>query len=137
MIDMLNEPPTCGLICNVNDPVSPLRGGSANNIYVIPAPTKFAFSTATLLAAACCIPAVLLLVAMWLQIMEVSWKTKFGTEDGIGRRREVGKVVRLLRKFFEVPLFAAAVLALLIIGERNLFSTQVRYQTEPMANVGE
>ncbi len=61
----------CGLRCSATGyPHSPLRGGSANNIYVIPAPTKLDFNTATLLSAACCIPTVLLLINLWLKILE-------------------------------------------------------------------
>ena len=37
---------------------------------------------------------------------------------------------------FEVPLFAAATFAIIILGERNLFSRQVLYDNENIANVG-
>jgi hypothetical protein len=46
--------------------------GSANNIYVIPAPQIITFGTATLLAAACCIPAILNLISTWDKILQVS-----------------------------------------------------------------
>jgi hypothetical protein len=58
----------CGLVCNLQYPKSPIRGGSANNIYIIPAPTVLSFNTAMLLSAACCIPTVLILVNMWLKV---------------------------------------------------------------------
>jgi hypothetical protein len=36
----------------------------------------------------------------------------------------------------EILVFGGAVLAILIIGESNLSSGQVLYQTEPMASIG-
>lgn len=179
---------TCGVICSTNlGPFSPIRGGSGDNIYVIPAPDGFSFGEATLLAAACCIPAILLLVSMWLKILKNNWKTRFGRRSEVdgepsdqdepesqeepGNQDEpLGKdearggktpvigvdsrsldhaksvspkwrefwtgMLRRFREFYKVLLFSAAVLAVLIIGERNLFSVQVRYQTEPVTNVG-
>ncbi|KAK0252180.1 hypothetical protein LTR01_006238 [Friedmanniomyces endolithicus] len=129
---------TCGLTCDTNlGPFSTMREGSGNNIYVIPAPNVLTFNAATLLAAACCIPAVLLLVVMWMQILEIMWKKSNSNGDGnesVRRAKRTTRVLRLFRKFFEVPLWAAAVLAIMITGERNLFSPQVHYQTEPMAS---
>ncbi|KAF2812966.1 uncharacterized protein BDZ99DRAFT_486380 [Mytilinidion resinicola] len=144
---------SCGLVCTVDDgPFSPLRNGSANNIYVIPSPDKFTFNTATLLAAACCIPAILSLVSMWNRIVEINWKKLRAVEnqdEGIDRviegtngateRRMMGvnSVIRKVLNGVEIPIFSAAVLAILIIGERNFFSPQVRYQTEPIAAIGQ
>jgi hypothetical protein len=143
---------TCGLTCSVEQgPHSPMRRGSANNIYVIPAPDKLTFDTATLLAAGCCIPAILSLMSMWNKILEINWKTRFGDTDEderadepiegtngatIGKMRGVNALIRLFLSAVEIPLFGAAVLAILIIGERNFFSSQVRYQTEPIASIG-
>ena len=144
----------CGIICNVDDgPTSPMRGGSANNIYVIPTPDKLSFQTATLLAAACCIPAILSLVSMWTKILEINSKKLLGNRDvrTVDEEAEISgtngattKMMReindYLRKYLkvsvEIPVFGAAILAILIIGERNFFSTQVRYQTEPIASIG-
>ncbi|KAK5724925.1 hypothetical protein LTR17_013414 [Elasticomyces elasticus] len=132
---------TCGLTCNTESgPFSPIRGGSGNNIYVIPAPDTLTFNAATLLAAACCVPAVLLLVMMWMQILEQIWRKANDNGDGmesVRRTKGSTKVLKLFRKYCEVPLWAAAVLGILITGERNFFSSQVRYQTEPMASVGQ
>jgi hypothetical protein len=139
---------TCNLTCSVQDgPHSPMRGGSANNIYVIPAPHKLSFNTAMLLAAACCIPAILSMIFMWIKILEINWKTRFGdgelddTIQGtngatVGNMRGVNSMVRLFLSVIEIPLFSAAVLAILAIGETNFFSSPVRYQTEPMASIG-
>jgi hypothetical protein len=143
---------SCGLTCDtVNGPFSPMRGGSANNIYVIPAPERLTFGTATLFSAACCIPAILSLVSMWNKILEVNWKTRFGDPDEEERRNEtisgtngatvekmkgVNAMIRSFLSAVEVPVFGAAILAILIIGERNFFSDQVNYQTEPWASIG-
>ena len=70
---------TCGLVCSVDDgPFSPMRQDAANNIYVIPAPTRLTFGTVTLLCAACCIPAILTLISMWNKILEINWKSRYG-----------------------------------------------------------
>lgn len=144
---------TCGLRCSVDDgPFSPMRGGSANNIYVIPAPDKLSFHTATLLAAACCLPAILTMISMWNKILETNWKKRFGKRVEEERRRDdelvegTGVTVKKLRDIdskirgflrrVEISVFAAAVLAILIFGERNFFSRQLRYQTEPIASIG-
>jgi hypothetical protein len=135
----------CGLICDTErGPFSPIRGGSANNIYVIPEPSKLTFSTATLLSAACCIPAILSLLSMWNRILQINWRVRFGgrfgqevdeDEDKATMRRADGFIRKWLRAV-EIPLFFGAVLAILVIGERNFFSKQVFYQTEPMASIG-
>ena len=117
-----------------------MRGGKGTDINVIPAPDRLTFSTATVLAAACCVPGLLLLIMMWLEILEINWRTRFGRSDEdkvVGERKAVNKWIGLFRRSLELPMFGAAVLAILIIGEGNFFSEQVRYQTEPVANVGE
>lgn len=53
--------------------------------------------------------------------------------------RQMNYVNTVVRAFLSVPealIFGGAVLVILVVGEMNLFSTQVRYQTEPMANIG-
>ncbi|KAF7942417.1 hypothetical protein BELL_0386g00050 [Botrytis elliptica] len=142
---------TCGLTCDVTSgPFSPMRGGSANNIYVIPAPSKFTFDTVTLLSAACCIPAILSLVSMWNKIRETNWNNRFGHKEEpidapiegtnnatVGKMKEVNSLIRFFLSAIEVPVFVGAVLAILILGERNFFSQQVAYQTEPIATIGQ
>ena len=125
-----------------------MRGGAAKDIYVIPAPSILTFGMATLLSAACCIPAVLSLISMWYKILEIKWKKQFGDAEGEDKVIEgtngatnaaMAGVKNQIRKFLlvvEIPVFGAAVLAILIIGERNFFSEQIRYQTEPMASIG-
>lgn len=129
-----------------------MRGGSANNVYVIPAPHKFPFSTATLVAAACCIPAILSLLFMAFKILEIQWRTRIGHEGDdeqvdapiegtngatIGKMRGIDNMIKYFLSVVEIPVFSALVLAILVIGELNFFSKQVRYQTEPMASFGE
>lgn len=144
---------TCGLTCSVSEgPTSPLRGGAQNNIYVIPAPDKLTFGTATILSAGCCIPAILYLVFMWNKILEINWKTRFGDRDGnetadepiegtngatVEKMKGVNSLINLFLSAVEIPVFGAAVLAILILGERNFWSHQVRYQTEPIASIGQ
>lgn len=159
-------------------PFSPIRGGSADNIYIIPAPDKLTSNTATLLAAACCIPAILLLVSMWFKILEFIWKAapKEGEdaeqpEEATGEATEEGRVqiqanpvrpslqheksesaecvegqseqqtvqpqrpnpvANAIREYGEIVIFGAAVLAILILGERNMWSSQLKYQQEPI-----
>ncbi|OBT60549.1 hypothetical protein VE03_10167 [Pseudogymnoascus sp. 23342-1-I1] len=141
---------TCGLVCDPEKgPFSPMRGGSANDIYVIPAPNILTFGMGTLMSAACCIPAILSLISMWYKILEIKWKARFGDAEeedkvidgtnGATNAAMMG-VKNQIRKFLlvvEIPVFGAAVLAILIIGERNFFSEPVRYQTEPMASIGQ
>jgi hypothetical protein len=142
--------PNCSLTCNVNDgPFSPIRKGSANNIYVIPAPDRFTFGTATLLAAGCCIPAILSLIYMWNKILEINWKAHFGGANEVEPASNQGtegptanELTRLdtyIKKFLkvvEIPVHAAAVLLILVLGEWNFFSYQVNYQTEPIQSIG-
>jgi hypothetical protein len=150
--DFFSYNTTCGLTCSTQQgPYSPLRGGSTNNIYVIPAPDRLTFNMATLLAAACCIPAILSLISMWNKILEINWKTRFGNKDEderinqpiegtngatLGKMKGINSLIKMFLSAVEIPLFSAAVLAILIIGERNFFSTQVWYQTEPIASIG-
>ena len=92
---------------------------------------------------------------MWLKILETNWKTRYEDDETRSnteptsseecnaqpRMMESKDKIRLFlawfREYYVYPIFGAAVLAILIIGERNLFSTQVRYQTEPVVNIGQ
>jgi hypothetical protein len=141
----------CGLRCTPEDgPTSSLREGSTDNIYVIPTPTKLSFNTTTLLAAACCIPAILSLVSMWIKILDHNYK-KFtdgknkkkpdevieGTNGAtISHMTGIGEKIRDWMSLIEVPVMAAAVLAILIRGEMNFWSDEVYYQTEPITSIG-
>lgn len=124
-----------------------MRRGSADNIYVIPEPRVLTFGAATLLAAACCIPAILSMVSTWDKILKINWRERFGDPDAdeliegtngatIGKMKGVNSKIREFLSVVEVPLFGGAVLTIIIIGEINFWSDQVVYQTEPMENIG-
>jgi hypothetical protein len=47
----------CNITCSENNgPFSPLRGGAASEIFIIPVPNRLTFNAAMLLAAGFCIP---------------------------------------------------------------------------------
>ncbi|GAB0138133.1 hypothetical protein EsDP_00006377 [Epichloe bromicola] len=143
--------PACNMICTADTgPQSPMRGGAANNKYVIPAPDKLTLGTGTLLCAACCVHSVLWLASMMDKILEINWKSRFGINDdkchepieGANgttdeRMYVVNETVRFFISVAIVPIFASAGLAVLIVGEVNFFSDQMRFQTEPMASIGQ
>ncbi|KAJ5946826.1 hypothetical protein N7454_003665 [Penicillium verhagenii] len=141
----------CGMVCTENDgPTSPLRQGSANNIYVIPAPHQLDFNTATLLAAACCIPAILSMASMWIRILDGNWEKMIGrrkkkdNEPIAGtngatpiQMRSIAGRIRDWMTLIEIPVVMAAVLAIIVKGEMNFWSEPVDYQTEPIASIGQ
>lgn len=142
----------CGLACSPDHgPASPLRGGSQNNIYVIEAPHLLPFGTATLLSAACCIPAILSLASTWNKILKLNWTIRFGdsqdmdapnepisgTKSTPAKMMKVNERIRFYLSMVEIPVFGAAILAILIVGERNFFDYRVSYMTEPIASVGQ
>ena len=143
----------CGMVCNENSPISVLRQGSANNIYVIPAPHEINFDTATLLAAACCIPAILSLVSMWIKILDNNWEKLSMGKNKKNKKKDnepiegtngatprhmtgISEKIRAWLTLIEIPIFAVAVLAILVKGELNFWSGSVYYQTEPIASIG-
>lgn len=70
---------TCGLVCNQDQgPFSPIRGGSADNIYLVPAPTRLSPHAGILVAAACCVPGILLAAALGFTLFKNSWATRWG-----------------------------------------------------------
>ncbi|KAI1212750.1 uncharacterized protein F4807DRAFT_414318 [Annulohypoxylon truncatum] len=145
----LNNNVTCNLTCSTTSgPFSPLRKDATNEIFVIPMPTRLSFNAGILLAAACCIPAVLSLVSMWNKILEINWKSRFGLGDGdqliegtngatVAKMTGVNAMVRLFLSTLEIPILSAAVIAILVFGELNLWSAQVYWQTEPIASIGQ
>jgi hypothetical protein len=135
----------CGLTCSVKDgPSSPMRQGSANNIYVIPLPQRLTFGMGALFAAACCVPAVLSIVSIWNKIVETNRRRRPVEELAADAVPEVpqelidrtNKMIRELLSVVEIPVFAGMVLALVILGEMNFWSTQVNYMTERIAAIG-
>lgn len=82
---------------------------------------------------------------MWGRQLEFNWEQRFvSTEEGKAdeeiedaRKFNSGRELRrMYLRAFSIPLFIAALLAFIVIGERNLFSSQLRYQTEPIASIG-
>lgn len=71
---------------------------------------------------------------VWSSIANhVCYRTNGATVE---KMSSVNTVVRLFLSTLEIPIFSAAVLAILIFGERNFFSRQVEYQTEPINSIG-
>ncbi|KAJ5546151.1 hypothetical protein N7494_003736 [Penicillium frequentans] len=142
---------TCGMMCTERvGPKSPLRGGSADNIYVIPSPHQLDFNTATLLAAACCIPAILSMISMWIKILDGNYEKIFGKKkkkdnepiSGTNgatplQMTSITERIRDWLTLIEIPVFVAAVLAIIVKGEMNFWSEPVYYQTEPIASIGQ
>ncbi|KAF1914295.1 hypothetical protein BDU57DRAFT_557965 [Ampelomyces quisqualis] len=146
--DFFNTNATCNLTCTEEaGPFSPLRGGAASEVFVIPVPQRLTFNAAMLLAAGFCIPAILSLIFTWDKILEINWKRRRQAENShepveganvtVGELKGINNVVRMFLSVVEIPVFSGAVIAILGIGEANFWSHQVSYQTEPMASVGQ
>ncbi|KAK8065067.1 hypothetical protein PG997_011814 [Apiospora hydei] len=154
--------------CSVDDgPSSSLRQGSTNEIFLVPAPQRLTFGAATLLAAACCIPAILSMVSMWNKILEINWKRRFGPGGGsgsgngkkylfgaqpprpdeeviegtngatVGKMKNVNDIIRSFLSVVQIPVFVGAVLSIMVVGELNFWSESVNYQTEPVSSIGQ
>jgi hypothetical protein len=145
-----NNPPSCNVICSITlGPFSPIRQGSANNIYVVPAPKSITFGRGLLLGAGCCIPAVLYLVFMWSEILQLNWKKSRFSDQNIDWTAKIPgtnnatlewmtKIDDNIKTVLKVPetlLFSFAVLYIVVIGEMNFFSNQVSWQAESMAAI--
>ncbi|KAF1966854.1 hypothetical protein BU23DRAFT_485343 [Bimuria novae-zelandiae CBS 107.79] len=145
---------TCGLVCNEEQIYSPLRAGPAANIGVIPVPTILTFNTGMLLATACCIPAVISMIFTFDKILALHWKRRFrhreqaevnstnqpieGTNGATEEHMEgINGTIRRVLRLIEVPLFGGAIITILIVGEINFFSPQLRWETEPITSVGQ
>ena len=92
----------------------------------------------TLFSAGCCIPPVLYLVYMWIKILKHNWTQAFAEdkEDVERASRTPGNLVRNILDYQEFLLFGALVVCILILGEWNFFTVQVKWQSEPMTAVG-
>ncbi|QDS76398.1 hypothetical protein FKW77_003809 [Venturia effusa] len=60
-----------------------------------------------------------------------------GTKITRGGLKNVNNTLRLVLGRVEIGVFGGLVLAILIIGERNFFSKQVLYESEPMYAIGQ
>ncbi|KAJ5542114.1 hypothetical protein N7535_004537 [Penicillium sp. DV-2018c] len=141
----------CSIACTPDDggPHSPLRLDAADDIFVIPVPKELSFNAATLLAAGCCIPGILSLISMWIKILDHNGKKTSNGErlkpdqpiEGtngatIEKMTGISEKIKQWLTVIGIPIFAAAVLAILIKGEMNFWSQQMRYQTEPIQSIG-
>ncbi|KAK4214000.1 hypothetical protein QBC37DRAFT_462916, partial [Rhypophila decipiens] len=126
----------CGLTCSVNHgPYSPLRQGSANNIYVVPVPDRLSVGKFILMAAACCIPSIISAIRMWTRILDSNWKIRFAAVDAL-----LPRTTMILESFLSVAqlmFFFPAFVSVLVLTERNFGSPQLSYQTEPFASIGQ
>ncbi|KAG6353749.1 hypothetical protein INS49_005458 [Diaporthe citri] len=146
----------CGLVCSeASGPFSKLRQGPTSEIYVVPKPVTLPFGMAMFLAAAECVPAILSLVSMWNKILEINWKARRGRGGPVKEQAEdqgvipgtngatmkgmkdVNQAIRSLLSAVEVPVLGGAWIAVLVIGEINFWSPQVRYHTEPISSIGQ
>jgi hypothetical protein len=143
----LRQQPSCNMTCSETEgPTSPLRGGAAANIYVVPVPRILTFNAGMLLAAGFCIPAILSLIFTWDKVLETNWKRRRHVEEldapieganmTVGEMRNINHLVRSFLAVIEIPLFGGVIFALIGIGEANFFSPQMRYMTEPMGSFG-
>jgi len=113
---------TCGLVCSVEaGPFSPMRDGSADNIYVIPTPNVLSFGAATLVAAACCIPGVLSMVSTYQKILKTNWAKQSGGPEPdeviegtngatVGGMKTVNDLIRRLLSVVEIPVVCDLIL---------------------------
>ena len=145
---------TCGLTCSVdNGPYSPIRSGSTNNIYVVPAPSTLTSHSAILLAVASCGPAIIMIFVMFngISIFEENGKTRIDDTGEKGPTSQIPagsssatsrgnvKIITLIRrvpKAVRYLPFIGTALNILIAGEINFFSPQIRYQNEPISSIG-
>lgn len=89
---------------------------------------------------------------MWNMILKRNWTERFGAhEDEVqdldepipgtnstpAKLNRVNTRIRFYLSMVEIPIYSAAVLAILILGERNFFDYWVNYMTEPIASVGQ
>lgn len=72
---------------------------------------------------------------MWIKILEINWRRQSGAQESLGEVKD-NRFIKHFRQYAPVLIFGPATFAILIVGEINLFSSQVRYQTEPIANIG-
>lgn len=127
-----------------------MRDGSSDNLYVIPAPDKLTFGTATILSAACCVPAFLSLISLGSRIIRIRAEATLnsrrdeldhepieGTNGATAAKmKAVNQLIKMFLVAVEIPVFAAMVIAIIVLGERNFFSAPVLHYTEPAASIG-
>jgi hypothetical protein len=78
---------------------------------------------------------------MWNKIRWINWNAVFGARNTERKALSEGAdgATVGIKKFPIIPeilVFGAAVLFIVVLGEMNFFSSQVRWQTEPMSAIG-
>ncbi|KAJ3948471.1 uncharacterized protein N0V96_002724 [Colletotrichum fioriniae] len=135
------DSPLCGITCSQTDgPFSRLRQKAASEIFVVPRPNELRFGNAMFLAVACCVPAIISLISMRNKIVITDWiKKQNGPQKEKGNESEESKDLHRTFSGFlnliEIFVFGGAALAILILGEINLWSPQMDYHTEPFGSV--
>jgi hypothetical protein len=142
-----------------------IRTDPSNPSQWVLAPNRgMTINTATLLCAACCIPAILSLISVWQKVMHISWIKRWtrrpNTPDTVGGgtnekppegltleelhertirddERWMDKKIRLVLGLVERIVFTVCILAIVILGEINLWSPQMRAGVEHINGVGE
>ncbi|KAK0381350.1 hypothetical protein CLIM01_01319 [Colletotrichum limetticola] len=137
------DSPLCGITCSQTDgPFSRLRQKAASEIFVVPRPNELRFGNAMFLAVACCVPAIISLISMRNKIVITDWiKRQNGPQKEKGNESDESKDIHRTFSGFlnliEIFVFGGAALAILILGEINLWSPQMDYHTEPFGSVGQ
>ncbi|KAK1574468.1 uncharacterized protein LY79DRAFT_367115 [Colletotrichum navitas] len=135
----------CGLTCSQQlGPWSPLRTKAASEIYVVPVPATLPLGASMFLAAAECVPAILSLVSLLVKIRktpddEENSDTPIPGANGatFANMKSVNASIRGFLNAVEIPVFAGAVIAIIVIGEINFSSPQMDYHTEPIGSIGQ
>lgn len=124
-------------------------------------------NTATLLSAACCIPSILSLLSVWTKVMHLNWLKRWRRNDRSGSDPELAggggdnasmqpqqgrpeddedaaraerfmeKRIKLVLGLVERIVFTACILAIVVLGERNFWSHEMREGVEPITSIGQ
>ncbi|KAF8316870.1 hypothetical protein DL93DRAFT_2226674 [Clavulina sp. PMI_390] len=142
-----------------------IRKDPSNPSQWVPAPHQgMTLNTATLLCAGCCIPAVLSLLSVWQKVMRLRWiqlwtgrhgstepatgsapnssvtdeeaaLTKKGlTENDV---RWMERRINLILGLVERIVFFGWIIAIVVLGEENFWSREMRSGVEPMTSIGQ
>jgi hypothetical protein len=147
--------PQCSIITAIRqDPSNPSQ-------WVLAPRRGMTFNTGTLLCAACCIPSILSLLSVWNKVMHFNWRRRWGrgntnTAEGIAnekkpqqeltqeerderdlRERWMDNRIRLFLGLVERIVFMVCILAIVVLGEINFWSPQMRAGVEHINGVGE
>ncbi|KZV75586.1 hypothetical protein PENSPDRAFT_73133 [Peniophora sp. CONT] len=155
------DPNLCALQCG--SAFSPIRQDPQNPAQYILVPHKgMTLDTATLLCAACCIPALLSLIVMWQKVVRTNWQLLYGhtpaedtpagvalpspmsPETGSAReirlRRDEKKMDAIIKRglnLVERIVYCVCILTIVVLGEENFWSPETRLGVEPMSSVGQ